>query len=408
MPPLFKEGVADTPASLTDYNANVNLSENSFKDLGPFIISGLAISIGTGLSVNVATGVASIGGRLTVGVGFAVGSLSASTTNHIYLKNDGTGTANTTGTQPANSVKLGTCITGASTVTSVQQNWTAGRQLLVRPDLQVHGAGAGHGRSIRLNNWLASADEGCEVTGVLPTGAVPAGSTVTHNALASRPAASHLGNIYLPTDGETVDYDLGSTFTPYGPIFNFTPPVNGNFSWVNQGDATVTVDNDSILLLDPAHGSGTDASFRFAAAPFGATPPYKVTAYLLSNLRVAKTNLMTGMAFRESATGKIITFHWNNGFLWTTKWSSATAISGDYSNFSCPEIPRWMQIRDDGTNLTFWLSGDGQQWMQTETRTRADFFTTAPNQCGFFVDSSNSGTPNFAVSTRLMHWAETA
>jgi hypothetical protein len=408
MPPIFKEGIGGAPASLTDYNANVNLTENSFSDLGPYIISGLAISAGTGLSASVAAGVAFIGGRLTIAAPLTITGLTDATTNHLYLKNDGTGTSNTTGTQPANSVKLGTAITAAGVVSSVQQNWTAGRQLLVRQNLEVHGGGAGDPRAIDLASWHATNNEGNEVKGTLPAGAVPAGNSVTGNVLSARPAASHLGNVFLPTDGESIDYDLGSSWASYGPIFRFTTPDDSHYFWVNQNDASVTVDNDSILLTDPANTAGTDAAWRFANAPFGATPPYRVTAFFISNQRVAKTDLMTGMAFRESGTGKLISFHWNNGFIWTTKWNSANAINSDYSNFACPVPPGWIQIRDDGTNLTFWLSGDGQVWQRIESRARNNFFTTAPDECGFFVSACNAGTPNFEVNLRLMSWTETA
>lgn len=404
---ILQQPPLNAPFDGTLHRNNLQSLEDSLGDLGPFIISGLAPTVGTGLSVNVSLGVADIGGRVSPAA-FTIGGLTPSTTNHLYLLQTGAGSANTTGTQPANSVKLGTCITGGSTVTSVQTDRPSGRQFKVRTEAIVHGSGAGHPQAVHLNNWLASADDGCEVTGVLPAGAVPAGSTLTHNVLASRPAASHLGNVYLPSDGETIDYDLGSSFAPYGPIFGFTVPDDTHYFWVNQNDASVTADKNSILLTDPANTAGTDAAWRFANAPFGATPPYRVTAYFISNQRVAKTDLMTGMAFRESGTGKLISFHWNNGFIWTTKWNSANAINSDYSSFACPTAPGWMQIRDDGTNLTFWLSGDGEVWQRIESRARANFFTTAPDQCGFFVSACNSGTPNFEVNLRLLHWTETA
>lgn len=115
------------PLNGTNLNANFTTIEASLLDAGPFIVSGLVPSIGTGLSVNVTSGVASIGGRVTAGA-FVIGSLTPSTTNHLYMTNAGAGTSNTTGTQPANTVKLGTCVTGVATVTSVDITAASGRQ----------------------------------------------------------------------------------------------------------------------------------------------------------------------------------------------------------------------------------------------------------------------------------------
>jgi hypothetical protein len=149
-------------------------SEGSLDDIGEYIISGLVQSAGTGLSVNVTSGVASIGGRVTKGTSFTIGGLTPSTTNHLYLNQDGTGTANTTGTQPALSVKLGTATTDGSGVTAVALTWAAGRMTRRRTEALVHGSGAGHPRAVDVSSWHATNNEGNEMKGTLPAGALPA------------------------------------------------------------------------------------------------------------------------------------------------------------------------------------------------------------------------------------------
>jgi len=124
--------------------------------------------------VNVTAGVASIGGQVTKASGFVIGSLTPSTTNHLYLQQDGTGTSNTTGTAPANSVKLGTAVCDGSGVTSVGTSQAAGRQLKVRTENLVLGGGAGMPRSANLATWAAAAADGVEVFGTLPSGALGA------------------------------------------------------------------------------------------------------------------------------------------------------------------------------------------------------------------------------------------
>lgn len=154
-----------------DYNGNLDHIEAFFKDLGPWVISGLVPSAGVGLQVSVTAGVALFNGRLEATGAFTIGGLTDATTNHLYVLNTGAGTSNTTGTAPANSVKIGTAVTAAGAVSSVQTNWTSGRQLLVRHENFVHGSGAGHPRAVDLASWHASNNEGNEVKGTLPAGA---------------------------------------------------------------------------------------------------------------------------------------------------------------------------------------------------------------------------------------------
>lgn len=201
---LFISGTSGAVASVSDYNTNWNLLESSFADLGPYIVSGLAVSIGTGLAVNVASGTANIGGHV-VTVGFSIGGLTPSTTNHLYLLQNGTGTANTTGTAPANSVKLGTCVTSGGAVSSVAQNWGSGRQQFQQPQNLVLGSGAGNPRSLNLASWAASGNEGQECVGVLPAGAIPAtlGATTlsgdltlsTHNLVTDTTTGTKIGTL---------------------------------------------------------------------------------------------------------------------------------------------------------------------------------------------------------------------
>lgn len=172
---LFTGANSGDIADATAYQANWNLLESSLGDFGPLIISGLVPTIGTGLSVNISSGVADINGEITPAA-FTISSLAPSSTNHLYLLQNGTGTSNTTGTAPALSVKLGTCITGAASVTSVATNWASGRQAKVRTENLVMGSGAGNPRSLNLASWAAAGNEGQECVGVLPVSAQAAQS----------------------------------------------------------------------------------------------------------------------------------------------------------------------------------------------------------------------------------------
>lgn len=170
---LFTGASPGDVADATAYSANWTLLEGSLNDIGEYIISGLVQSAGTGLSVNVTAGVASIGGQVTKSVGWTLGSLTPSTTNHLYLQQNGTGTSNTTGTQPALSVKLGTAVCDGTGVTSVGTNYAAGRQTRRRTEDLVMGSGAGYPRAVDVSSWHATNNEGNEIKGTLAAGALP-------------------------------------------------------------------------------------------------------------------------------------------------------------------------------------------------------------------------------------------
>lgn len=125
--PLLTQ-TANSILASADLNTNWADIEDAIYGLGPVILSGLVPSAGTGLSVNVTAGTAVVLTYNTISA-FTIGSLTPSTTNHLYWIEATGGTSNTTGTAPVDSVKLGTATTGASTVTSVDTSIGSGRQV---------------------------------------------------------------------------------------------------------------------------------------------------------------------------------------------------------------------------------------------------------------------------------------
>jgi hypothetical protein len=244
---LLTPDVLGAVSSLTNYNANLDEIENSLSDLGPWIISGLVQSIGTGLSVNVTSGVASIGGRVTVSSGFAIGGLTPSTTNYLYLLQAGTGTSNTTGTAPANSVRLGTATTSGVAVTSVNVLRSSGRQTLVRHETQVAGDPGSMG-SIDLSDWNSTAADTFQVFGTLPSGALPTGGSLL--AQTTKTAT------YTATGS---DYFIFCDATAGAMSINLPTAVGsaGKVYVIKKTDATanaVTIDPAGAELVD---GAGT-------------------------------------------------------------------------------------------------------------------------------------------------------
>lgn len=230
-----------SPASSADNNSNFTLVQNSILDIGPFVISGLVPSAGSGLAVSVTAGVASIGARVTAAAPFSIAGLAASNTNHLYLLDTGVGTSNTSGTQPANSTKLGTATTDGSSVTSVNVLRSSGRQTLVRHENLVAGA-VGSPGSINLAAWNATAGDTYQVYGMLPGGAFPAMAVAIATKTANYTLTTSDVVILGDATGGSFTLTLPAVAGNTGLVFRIKKIDSSGNSVIVDGNAAETID----------------------------------------------------------------------------------------------------------------------------------------------------------------------
>lgn len=204
--------------------------------------------------------------------------------------------------------------------------------------------------------------------------------------IASLPAASKLGNLYLPTDS-VYEYlfDTGTAWDYHYRGLKVTPPVSGNFAWNNQGSSTATVQtNGAIILSSPSNGAANNIRIYEMAAP--ATPWTKTfrftAAFTSQNFSTA------GVSLRESATGKVIEFAFEMdgslNFVKILNFTNVTTFSASATQaaFGSP-ANACFKVGDDGTNLTYSFSHDnGVSFVQLAQTARGAFFTTAPDHVG--------------------------
>ncbi|HSH82754.1 MAG TPA: hypothetical protein VLA19_29835 [Herpetosiphonaceae bacterium] len=238
-------------------------------------------------------------------------------------------------------------------------------------------------------------------------------STLTA-AYASRPAPSNDGNLFFPTDGMVVERDTGAAYVPWGPIWPFTRPVNADFAWVNQDGAAVTEERGGLYLL----GTSTASRLRIRTKAAPATP-YAVTIGFEPDFQFTTLTgnfQNAGVLFREATTGKCVTFGVtpNDNInllpaLWVARFSDPnTHVSNQLVHrVSSLQAGKsglwWLRIQNDGTNLTFHVSSDGIHFRQVYTEGKAAYFTTAPDQVGFYV--SNNGAA-WTPAMFLVHWRQ--
>jgi hypothetical protein len=234
-----------------------------------------------------------------------------------------------------------------------------------------------------------------------PSGSDPADIVLT-DAYASRPAAGTEGRLFLPSNGFYLDRDTGAAWVPWGPLFQMTAPVDGDFAWINQGGASVVTTFGGIHLTTPLSAT-VNYRIRKKAAP---STPYTITAWLLHNMTNV-SNQSCGVCFRQSSDGKLVIFALDasaTGFsLGVFKFTNPTTFSATYVSRAAlalgPQI--CLRIADNGTNRICSVSTDGQNFKDIHSVGRTDFLTA--DEVGVFVnDQSNT----IASAMTLLSWKQ--
>lgn len=233
------------------------------------------------------------------------------------------------------------------------------------------------------------------------------GNVTDSTVFGSEPAGSpgpDVGDLDLYSNAPLISRYTGSVWVPWGPIFPLTAPVSPDFSWINQGPASIDTTNGGIYLLAPA-GAGDNMRIRKKTAP---STPYTITAAFL-HMVTAIDAPNIGMVFRQSSDGKLATCGFGGNAtdvktsLGALKFTNPTAFSASYASVAFyPSNVLWLRIADDGANRICSWSADGQHWFVLHTIGRTDFLTA--DEVGFYANSNNATWP---VALTLLSWKET-
>lgn len=221
--------------------------------------------------------------------------------------------------------------------------------------------------------------------------AIGGSSKITSGTYSARPSAGVAGAVYLPTDGNKIYRDDGAAWRGFGPIYPLTKPaLVATWTWVNQGTATATDDQDGIYMLTPNVAS-TSHKVLVKTAP---ATPWRLTVGVLPNLPDSATPSVS-LYFRQSSDGKMhqcgIQSNVTDVYLTSDKLTSATVWSATYTTWPKRFMGsiQWLRIEDNGTNRIFSYSTDGRNWQVVHTIGRTDFLTA--DQYGIGIDPSNGG-----------------
>ena len=262
--------------------------------------------------------------------------------------------------------------------------------------LSMSGGGGG-GAPTTADYWVETADAGLSAEVVVGT------TGITTAAYASRQAAAKAGRLFLPNDGFQIERDTGSVWTPWGPLFQFTSPVDGDFGWYNQGGASTSATNGGVFLSIPS-----SAATNFRGRSKAKTAPYTITAAILPLFFPLNSTRNFGLFFTDGTLVHALGIGFSNTvdgswFLSSTKYTNSTTFSANYTaaTYQCHRPVMWLRIADNNTDRICSISSDGQNWIVFTTVGRTDFLTATSVGFGGDILNSNAG------GVTLLSWKET-
>lgn len=229
--------------------------------------------------------------------------------------------------------------------------------------------------------------------------------TVYQDTYANIPGSANANDLFFSTDGpQWYIYD-GSNWVPYGGSdWKLTHPTLGDFAWFNQGSSVSHQTYGPIYLQAYLNDGGANLRGMRKAAP---STPYTVTA-LIDVTTVTAGGNESGILFYEASSGRFI--HFSRGY-WQDQdkflvgyWANvATLSSTPLNEVFFWSYPTWLRIEDDGANLEFSYSVNGQDWTVVYSAARNAWFTTGPDYIGFAYNNGNNANVGAMV---LLSWEE--
>jgi len=196
-----------------------------------------------------------------------------------------------------------------------------------------------------------------------------------------------------------------------------TKPVLASFTIRNQGTATIADSAAGIYFNDKT----TSDNWRYVwkASP---ASPYAITLLGVTSLErnASAFPAAFGLAWRDSVSGHYSIFHYqpqlgvSGGTLHVTRFSNETTSAGDDTTmaiFPASGQPFWLKLSDDGTNVNYFYSADGVNWLQILTVAYASGYLGAGgyNQIGLaFNPNVGAIAAGFNPSSTALHWAQSA
>jgi hypothetical protein len=209
------------------------------------------------------------------------------------------------------------------------------------------------------------------------------------------------------------------------PKLAITDPVTelratvSDFTWVNQSTSTAQDIGGKILMTAPVGAGADNAHSLVITAP---TAPYAIIgAFTYHSERGGAGTAsppfpQAGLIARESSTGKFMTIRAlpRAGTTSAQRWNAQIKRMTNPTTFSLSLFnngwsfgggPIWFKIEDDNTDLVFYTSPNGIDWIELYSEIRTSFMSGGPNQVGFGINvSEGAGSISYKSYMELLHF----
>lgn len=182
------------------------------------------------------------------------------------------------------------------------------------------------------------------------------------------------------------------------------PPVLADLAWVNQGSATVTQTASGIYLGKTAASDGMHILKQAApGANFTVDLGYLPTmtwgdvflfSIILANSGSARFVVLSHTPINGGAIN-VETKTYTNPTSYNANYQSSSAVT----NWAASST-KWLRVVADASNYTFYLSGNGTNWIQIDQRARDNWISA--DQVGIGLESALAG------GMEVLHWKLTA
>lgn len=218
---------------------------------------------------------------------------------------------------------------------------------------------------------------------------------------ANRPTAGLKGRIFRPTDHFIASYDDGSDWINFGPTWTFSgvKPDSGNYTWLNQGSATVTDTNCDMFIQQNSPESSAWQLRGLKKTRNSTGSGTRVTVCTMPFLDKAEI-AMCGVGFRESSSGKIQFIRLTNDQTYLIVAATAISVANGGSTtdlgsgFSIDKIGAngpfiWLRLEEQSGVLYFQYSQNGKDFKTAFSGTFTPYFSGSPDELFLFVVAYN-------------------
>lgn len=184
----------------------------------------------------------------------------------------------------------------------------------------------------------------------------------------------------------------GSSYAGFGVEFPISDPTLTAFTWRNQGGATETARTQALFLSAPADSATNTVRGREIAAT---AAPFSVTIGIVPQITL---NYHSAGLYVTDGTKVLtlgVTTPSNGGGLQVASFPSFNAGSSgsQLATTNIQPVGLWyLKVLDDGTNLTWYWSVDGQDFTQIYSAGRTAYLSSI-SAIGYFASAHNSTTP---------------